>query len=516
MSKSKGFDGTIVSVNSKTPSRLIFHFEEYFNLKIEDKEQKELIDRISVVPLSRKMTFSKMSKSIAETIEKFAAGDPEFILMYFNLHREFLIWLKKISDGEEDKPYPYDQMKDTILSTLDGKYQQIKDHVDKIYNGDLVFDEKKSEESQFTNEHSKILLCTGIATRLIVPIITNYITLFSIRDDRMFLDIHIPIIEGISRLYEKDLEEETGEPVTINIQNKLRKLIDNRVQSTQYSDRVIWGYLPNASINPTEYSNQLYRKIIIDIIPKLINDSVVSFLHVVTRNQISFLFKSKLPISYKPLNQVANNNNTREDMADFNVFDSYFDFKRDESAVVRSNVEVEKLVRDLYREVGREVCYDEVNHYSQKLEITHEQRRMAVLFIMNRISNRDTTASISIKDYIAIVKAMSLIFKQEGFDIMSRVLLSNYREEDIIYRNNINKTLQRKIEDSESYNSMVRGKYRYVANRMDSNRVVYNMIMPWLRYKRTSVSKDDFGVDIEYKPELLMSEMLEFISRTVR
>ena len=158
------------------------------------------------------------------------------------------------------------------------------------------------EDLQLTDKSNKVLLENAILDRLILPLISQYCkdteSYFDLSSDQSkyrFNNIVLILFNYINRF----IGNERG----VNINSKLFKIIEPRVKSTNYSNRVIWRFLENYTFDDETAINKFINKIIRQIVPKLdTNKSAISFLDVVIRKMIDCDFRFKYLYSYKTIN----------------------------------------------------------------------------------------------------------------------------------------------------------------------------------------------------------------------
>lgn len=167
----------------------------------------------------------------------------------------------------------------------------ISDIVEEEYDLDLNQASKGKKiniELQVTDNLNKIYLKSSVLMRILIPILCDFNC-----DD----DINEVLVYDIFKEVIKSFDD--GKK---NALNKLYKIIYSRVFETKYSDVVIWTYLKNMSTDLMIIVKDYFKVIIKKIFPKLKhNSSVISYLDVVIKQKLKYLFTFKYPISYKPL-----------------------------------------------------------------------------------------------------------------------------------------------------------------------------------------------------------------------
>ncbi len=224
---------------------------------------------------------------------------------------------------------------------------------------------------------------------------------------------------------------------------------------------------------------------------------------------MKFLFRSKLPISYKPLtpNRRAGEGN------DYSVFENFFTFKRDEAAQVYSSMEIQLLIDRFADEYNIRVKPNEVERLSRELKITPEQRKLVILFYMAFVSNKNTFTVMSVEKYYELLILMVRYLRKKDFKILPKLLLSNYEPTDFQYKNTLNKLLLRKIEESKIYSDILEQKYNFLSNRLNQGKTVYHLISPFLKYNRKILNQEKY---MTLKGELIISETIRLLNLVIR
>jgi len=214
---------------------------------------------------------------------------PEFAYKFIAIKQEILL-NEKLSVQE---------ISDLIKSVvMDEHYRDIVKSIDEstytLEDDDESFTRKKSDiqDLQITKETNKLIIETAFSLRVSIPLMYGYLMRHP-RDNSEMNEIFYKLFEDIIIEYSRSTDTE--------ILNKLYKIISSRVKATTYTDKVIWNYLRNLSIDASSLTDEIEKSIIRQSIHKIVmNKQVISFLSVVIKYKISFSFHVKYPLSYKP------------------------------------------------------------------------------------------------------------------------------------------------------------------------------------------------------------------------
>ena len=463
--------------------------------------------------LSKKMTYGRMTDVISDTMNIMFENNNSLVVKYFTIQAGVYIAASKSNEYTEQR------IISEINSLIESEYDFVKSYVDKTFIPEVEENENfKNKELQFTEVHSKILLCTGMMARFVIPLVTNYMKIYGIkREDDIFIEMIVPIMNKFAANYCQDGE-------TIVMVNKLKKLIDSRVLPTMYSDRIIWNYLPNAGINPIQYTNVLNRKIIADIIPKLKSegtdpDSSISFLHVVIKNQLKYLFRAKLPISYKSLNIEIEHDEA-------NIFDRCFSkVNNNELTNVISDIQIKSVINKMRKRLEEtyknhninkraEVTYDEYVYYSSMVPITAEQYKIVFLFYMQYVSEYEVFYTINRRDYFELLILMTRYLEVLNFKRMSKILLSRVCEESktSAHRSSVSKKLIAEIQSMSKYKQLKDKKYRFISDRFESSEYILEIIEEFTKHDREF--PEEYG-SINGADFIKMKDNMQFVQKEV-
>lgn len=256
---------------------------------------------------SELFTYNIGQKAYLGIIDKIV-NDTNYIL---NEYPEFGMKMFKIRTRVRRDGLKYDEQEflaDIIDIVNDTKLRSIiRSIIESTYTISLDNVSKKSskkiiEDLQLTDKTNMIILELAILDRILIPIINQYcndtdvlLELTNEESKNRFNSMTLIVFNYISRIISNERE--------VNIISKLFKIIEPRVKSTNYSDRVIWRFLENHVLDDEVCINKFINKIIRTIIPKIDkNKSSISFLDVVIRKMIECDFKYKYLYSFKTIN----------------------------------------------------------------------------------------------------------------------------------------------------------------------------------------------------------------------
>jgi hypothetical protein len=421
----------------------------------------------------------------------------EFALAYLNL-------TYKIKSLDEDV-YSEQNFKDDICGTLLNSQEVIdviSKYVDKEYTIGLDESSKRTksvnEELQFTDEHARIVLKSSMMMRILIPVMAEFSC--SKKSD-FFFDIFSKVFDSF-------------QPEGLNIINKLNKLIDSRILQTRYSDRVIWNQLINLSIDHIVFSSQLFRRIVVGVIPKIMhNKNVVSYLHVVIKKNIEFMFTKKFNISYKPINIQQNDEGPTDfDRYEINVL------RLDEGLCLVNKMSVESEIIAQMEEHGIVVSEEEFNYYKNNIVLNRMQTNLLAMFFGKRLGNHQNIYNCDNNDYILACIIVYKWMKQNHMPILADYLIAKpvkYCERKTVSRQFLPKMLA-----SRKYKALLNEKYRFVMPNLVSSGIIERTIATFKSnkfYRLPEFSPDIENIheeeEIDVKIENICNEYLTFIEQ---
>lgn len=221
------------------------------------------------------------------------------------------------------------------------------------------------EDLRLTDKCNKVLLQSAIMCRLLVPIINEYcidmVELLALdRNALKYMINHLSLatFSYVCRYF--SIEND------VNLMNKLYMIVEPRVKSTNYSDKVIWNLLESYSLDDDIAINKFMNKIIRTIIPKIdVNKSSISFLDVVIRHMINSDFHYNFVYSHKII-QVSSSDD--DDVSDLDKVALTHHHKSNEMNDIILNASMQQFIKkQMKRHKITEAELDTVETHMPKL-----------------------------------------------------------------------------------------------------------------------------------------------------
>lgn len=234
----------------------------------------------------RKRSYHKylgdLNKTIEEYIEEKECLDYAYNLLYFKfkVNSDFDLNIENVINFIKEKFF-----KDEKLIEL------IKKDIEKDYNLKLDDSVNKNENLQVTDDLNKKYLCSSLMMRLLLPLVS---TISDKVPDNEELDKYIFEINTEIILFFNDNDE--------NSLKKIHNIVSSRILQTIYSDKDVWEFLKKQTKDILLTIRQFYYYIIINSYIKIEKGtSSISYIDVILKNKVRFLFKLNYKVSHKTL-----------------------------------------------------------------------------------------------------------------------------------------------------------------------------------------------------------------------
>ena len=402
---------------------------------------------------------------------------------------------QKLANGEID-----DVNICTIIDEIFAPYYAAAlDYCDKNYNVDIVIG-TDNVELQFDRTHCLVILTAAKIDRCIIPLITEYVKDVNKDNDyinTVFLDVFITCIQNIQKLVPNRC---------INIENKLRKLIESRIFGTEYSDSVIWGYLKNIGSSSVESVQPLLRKVFIDIIPKLsLEQNCINFLHVVIKHQIHYLFHAKIPMQYETVNS-----SIEPDEA--SVFDMEVSkLNQNEIYGPLITLGIEDMIRRVKNSIGKDIQIDnaELEKYTPLLKPSKEKNILYFIVYGKFIEEHEILYMVNQKVFAVLMMYLHKIFIKFGFTELAKIILSEpYESELTMAKFKLTKKYITAIKESERYKILKSERFSNIITKFDGSNIILTLLENCLRSSRKAL---DSEAEVTLDPETLADELIKLI-----
>lgn len=459
------------------------------------------LESLSNFSLSRKRNFCNIKELLAEVIQHVMSRSVTTGASFLKIHYEM---------AQDEHDFQEDELTREILAIFTPEVKKIiSDHVEEVYSADLDTTSKttsaKNVELQFTDAHAKAIIKASMAMKLVIPLITNFMNFKSYRKvEELFLNCFLPILEMFG---------EDG----MQLHNKLFKLVESRVRATQYSDTVIWSYLENIATDMTTLVNQLTRKIVLDIIPKLEHErNMISFLHTAVKNQIRYAFTQKFPISYKP---ITPNSEENEESNPFDRLEAQF--QHDEGIGIITELNITNIIERYEEKVGV-ITQEELDYYNEHVSINNVQTNLLFLYFARVAGRYDRLNAANKLQYMKLLILMVKSLRRADFPLIAQYMIATPMGENPKRRQVPTKRFIVNFIESKDHRDLHEGHYSAISQRFADSKILLRLITSLARtvfkpihpYEATleGVDPEELPETMDPQVEAIGAEILRFIN----
>lgn len=460
-----------------------------------DKVFKQDIGFLNNFHLSKKRTYCNIADAIIDSNNRILKYDKNSELLFNYLVVKFRIDSMAYDTAEEFIESLYE------ILFRDGKLKGIiTKHTNKNYKFNL--DEKLiknfNEGLQFTDHHCKILHMISVGMKYVIPLVLEY----------AFLNPTVQEDLGEFLLMSFDPLFDIFSP-DVDILNKLYESVNSRITGTRYSDRVYWYYSEVMGYSIEYLTNNLIKKLIIDIIPKYdFEKNIISLNHVFINNNIEYTFRINFPINFKPLNLTEESGSTG--LTDFDKL-AINTARTNESEITINKVNIKTTIKHLMKKHKIKISRAEFDFY-MKNPLNELQKNLLFLFFAKDFGSVTGLYNCNLKEYIILLIMMKRILAKNKFIYLQHILtgsVAKINEKKEPPRKNLEN-----ITSSEKYFTIVNEKFSYTAVNIQDSNIILKFI--------TTIHRNNFhyydfdnpetlGVPIKVNLDTIAEEIFRFI-----
>jgi hypothetical protein len=403
-----------------------------------------------------------------------------------------------VSEMVEDTSY-------IIYSCIDAADKEIEN----IYVNQKINKRKvKNIELEFTDLHAKIILKISFIAKIIIPLITQYMKIFKLRKcEELFLDIFNTIFDAM-------------DSPDINIKNKIFKIVESRIKTTQYSDKIIWTLLSNMSDNAATVISEFNKRLIADLIPKLNHvQNPISFLHVALRNLLNFKFQSNFSLTYTPINLQRTANNTSDNNDKITNFErlEFHNRRVDEAKTFITSAKLFNTIFDAVSHREYSITKDELKYYKSRIQINILQQNLLFLHIVKKVGRYRSLYNLRFGEYVALLIIFRKYLKKNGFYFLSEWIITTFPADLEKPKKVINtKTFNQSLIESKTFINLHDTKYSYIIKNILKRNLIQTIITTLFSNQSVYIQDYENHInDIEIDPDFLNSTPLSQISNEV-
>lgn len=443
------------------------------------------------IDFRKRRSFCNDIEYFKTTLEYFFDKCPEYCIPYIDLYVE----INKGYYNEENRK----EIIDLLSTFLDDSplIQMVFDFVIENYNITIEDPEKDIRQLQFNDLYAKRILMTSVLSRLTLPLIFFYIDKMNLRkDDELQFNM-------VSYGFSKFNTDDEGNPLNMSI--KLQKYVDSVVQKTLYSDKVIWNYVESMGLNPIIVGLQINNVLVCNIVPKLlINNSIVSYLSVVTTKQLEFLFSKNFAVDYRPIAIIKNDNENSSPLT------------RIENRILKNKSELDlriihntlKKFFDLYEDIIDKTLLE---WYLDNITIHSAQVRLLKFFINEHLGNEVCISMLSKEQYVKLCLLAKSWYEYNGYSYIGWLIFSKPHERNYLRRNFRKGKLLMEIITSRTYKSL-KDEYTFLSeDRMEEVVVGFIAEISNTNFVSYEYPYGTYSDGEETHPATIVAQLLDYI-----
>ena len=350
----------------------------------------------------------------------------------------------------------------SVVSSIDDSVYKISLDEDSMKNARKIV-----EDLRVSDECNKIYLKTGLISRLLIPIINDYV-----KDYQRYTGLSA---EGMKYLFNyltliifnyccRYISAEFG----VNALNKLYKIVDPRVKATQYSNQVIWRFLEGYSIDSDTAVQKFTNKIIRTILPKIdLNRSCVSFLEVVIRNMITSDFRYNFAYTHKTINVSTGGEDDDASELDKVALTHYHKSNEMDDAIVIASIH--RWVKE--KRTLLKISDEEVHSGLRNIKTLNEFQIALLNMYYNSIF--PTIDKCGPEHLVSLIIILKNKMEKMGMEILPKLLLGK-RTDNRYVKNNSGRVTS-DIMKSKNYQE-VRDKFTYIRDKFDRDAFLFKLV----------------------------------------
>ena len=338
----------------------------------------------------------------------------------------------------------------------------------------------------------------GAAMKYFIPIISDY---FTVGEEKIYNlnTFYLIVFKLLLASYDEH-----------NITNKIYKLAESRITTTQYSNQFIWKFLRNLGKDPENTTLSLYYRIVLSILYKLdAGRNPISYIHTAIKNQLDFTFQENSEIEFQPLNPRSTDENGVTSMDKMQMDYARLDEGLEALQNINKRVEIYNFLKN---NPEIKVTDDDIKEY-QDIELNKFQINLVFLFFAKYFKTYDMY-DLSRNDFILLIVILKKVLRDKmNLTILAKYLTSfgEFRSKKIIMK----KDFLIRLSKTKIYNKIFK-EYKFVNKKFLEGKdpilflistVYFNK---WLSYEDFLDGKNEFeGVD--ERLEEISYEILTFI-----
>ena len=423
--------------------------------------------------------------------------DGELILNY--------LYLKYFIDAKENKPERESFIKylyETFVTP--SMYSKIVRFVDDNYRIDLAQnkDDNKqySESLEFTNRHAKLLILISTFIKMMIPIISHYISTIKGKSESKNLILYYkPLFEVVERIEHVDLYA------------KLFNSINVKVNFNESKNRIIWAKYEANSIDTVSYTEELLDKnLIVDNIFKYVfTKSIISFNSVILKTQLQYRCIKNFGITMREIS-------TEKDSEGLSYLDKLEmnAVKIDENLILLSKVNIDTTIKRMKKRLRIKIPKEEIEFYNKFSRINKINKSLVFYYYAKYFGGFNDLLHINQKQYMKLMVLMKKRLEILGYKYIPIIISANV-EGRISNRLLHNSKFMDEVVSSDIYHNLIENKFNSIIS-TDKKNVLINLLAVLINTQFSYCEFDNpeiLGENITLDNDILWKEYIEFVNQ---
>lgn len=351
-------------------------------------------------------------------------------------------------------------------------------------NLDSMFAETTNENLQISDDLNKKFLKSAMLMRLLIPISS---AISDKVDDIELLDKYIFEINSEILLFFNN-EDNT-------ILKKAYNIVSSRVMQTRYSEKDIWDFLLKQNSDITITIRLFNEYLMVNIFLKIMNNtSIISYIDVILKNKINYLFRLKYKVSHKTLDYYSNDNDDSNNLSEIDKLQLSL-LRKDKGLLFLNKASIKMEVDNIKQQYNLDDLWfnDEFINCTRVNEFTN-------IFLSIFYKNKFDIVYDGKSEYYLLYNMLMKLYDMK-YELIPMIITSECNS----IKNHNKRMIREKLSDSVKYKLLL-DKYQNVRKLLDEN-YINNLIIK-IKQKRFL---DADGNEIELEIEKLNEEILDFL-----
>lgn len=426
----------------------IISFDQIFKLK----DLKEYND----FSLGAKKTFKNISHMIVEAYNEIFLDEGGRFREELTEEMQNILYIKTLRIVNDNFTFD-DFMTHLKEITTDKLLKAISDFVEQEYNVGLDEMSAKSnqvnQELQFKDKHAKAILKISKLQKLMIPIISDYF----LHNKSLFVgkDTDLTFEDAIANVFFELFEMYNDKSMALD--RKIYKLVESRFTPTKFTDKKFWAAAKIRGMTPESETLETYRKLIVNGIPKLKdNSNVVTYFQSIIRNSIEFALQKKFRVKMQTINLSAID---RNDLSEYEKIEVQM-LRKDEGFLTLRYLNIEDGIKRLEKKYGVENSKEIFLKIKDKVDRNLIQERLLQLFISKEFNDKNAIYHLTYEQYMRCLIILHKHLVDCNFKYLPRLLLSKVKalQEKVTING---KRVRPRIMTSKEFMNLVEKKYGY-------------------------------------------------------